>query len=80
MDPLEFAGAKSEVKGRLDKLRREMDGYLAGEHGIKEGDKSRLRQWRVSHQPFHWFVEFCAITHKGGFDAAIGDRPYVEIR
>jgi len=34
----------------------------------------------MKHQPFHWFVEFYGIMHAGGFDAIIGNPPYVEFR
>src|SRR5207249_3256550 len=35
--------------------------------------------WRVTHQPFHWLVEFYGILHSGGFDAIVGTPPYVEV-
>ena len=34
--------------------------------------------WQTSHQPFHWFVEFYGIMHKGGFDVVIGNPPWRE--
>lgn len=37
-------------------------------------------QWRHSHQPFHWFVEFYGILAKGGFDVIVGNPPYLELR
>lgn len=77
--PAAFAEAKSDLQGRLDKLRRELDGYLAGEYGVKSGDKAKFTTWRASHQPFHWFVEFHGIMARGGFDAIIGNPPYVEL-
>src|SRR5258708_24113962 len=40
--------------------------------------KQKYVQWRLSHQPFHWFVEFYGIMKKGGFDVIIGNPPYVE--
>ncbi len=79
MDPAEFSEAKSELSARLDKMRQELDGYLAGEYGVRQQDKNGLQRWQRSHQPFHWFVEFYAIMARGGFDAIIGNPPYVEI-
>lgn len=35
-------------------------------------------QWRHSHQPFHWFVEFYGILAKGGFDVIVGNPPWKE--
>ena len=78
MDAVAFAGAKSELRERLDGLRYELDRYLAGEYGITTDDKEAYEQWRDSHQPFHWFIEFHGIMHDGGFDVIIGNPPYVE--
>ena len=33
--------------------------------------------WLVSHQPFHWFIEFPEVFEVGGFDVVIGNPPYV---
>ena len=71
-----FIEAKAELRRRLDDLRDELDGYLAGEYGVKS--KADFRRWRASHQPFHWFVEFYGVMHRGGFDVIIGNPPYVE--
>ena len=78
MDAGKFAGAKSDLRKRLDGLRNELDEYLAGEYGVKTDDEAAYQQWRDSHQPFHWFVEFYGIMHRGGFDVIIGNPPYVE--
>ena len=75
----EFAAAKLELRKRLDDLREELDLYLAGDYGVKTEDKGKYAQWRASHQPFHWFVEFYGIMHSGGFDVIIGNPPYVEL-
>src|SRR5216684_3736993 len=63
----------------------ELDSYLAGEYGIDQNnipDKAvyakKYEQWQLSHQPFHWFVEFYGIIKNGGFDVIIGNPPYVE--
>ena len=74
------AQAKSALRGCLDELRLELDGYLAGEYSVDTGDQVRYNQWRESHQPFHWFVEFYGIIQSGGFDVVIGNPPYLEAR
>ena len=78
MDAGAFAGAKSDLRKRLDDLRNELDEYLSGEYGVKTDDEAAYQQWRDSHRPFHWFVEFYGIMHRGGFDVIIGNPPYVE--
>ena len=77
MDAGKFADAKAELRGRLDDLRDELDQYLAGDYSVKIGDEQVYRQWRDSHQPFHWFVGFYGIMDAGGFDVIVGNPPYV---
>ena len=78
MDSGDFAPAKVELKERLDELRGELDSYLATEYGVKPDDETAYQKWRTSHQPFHWFVEFYDVMHRGGFDVIVGNPPYVE--
>ncbi len=80
MDASKHAEGKSELQKRLTALRAELDRYLAKEYGVREGDEEAYAQWRISHQPFHWFVEFYGIMHDGGFDVIIGNPPYVEYK
>jgi len=80
MDAGAFAGAKSDLRKRLDDLRNELDEYLSGDYGVKTDDTAAYQQWRDSHQPFHWFVEFYGIMHRGGFDVVIGNPPYVNCK
>ena len=79
MAAADFAAAKLDLRERLDALRAELDRYLASEYGVKEGDEAAYCEWRASHQPFHWFVEFYGIMHRGGFDVIVGNPPYVEL-
>ena len=81
MDAADFASAKLELRERLAALRTELDRYLAtDEYGVREDDERAYGQWRASHQPFHWFVEFYGIMHSGGFDVIVGNPPYVEYK
>jgi hypothetical protein len=54
------------------------DRHLAQEYGCEAGGD--FEPWRRSHRPFHWFVEFPDILHRGGFDVVLGNPPYVEYR
>ncbi len=76
---------KAALRSSLKKLNDELDRYLAQEYGIdpnsipdKVSYEDRFQQWRASHQPFHWFVEFYGIMDRGGFDVIIGNPPYIE--
>jgi hypothetical protein len=74
-----LATAKTELRKQLSILHTELDHYLSGEYGIKASDKKGFDSWRRSHRPFHWYVEFYKIMKNGGFDAIIGNPPYVEV-
>ncbi len=78
MDASGFAKAKAILNARLGSLRGELDAYLAGSYGIGRADKEKIESWHNSHKPFHWFAEFYGIIANGGFDAIIGNPPYVE--
>ncbi|MBW2116244.1 MAG: SAM-dependent methyltransferase, partial [Deltaproteobacteria bacterium] len=76
---------KQALINRLKELEDDLDRYLAFEYGINQRNISdvkeyekRFVQWRESHQPFHWFIEFYGIMKEGGFDVIIGNPPYVE--
>jgi Eco57I restriction-modification methylase len=73
-----LSNTKEMLKRSLSELNDELNRYLGREYGIKISDLEQLEKWRISHQPFHWFVEFYDIIHRGGFDVIIGNPPYVE--
>ena len=73
-----FARAKSDLRERLDDLRNEFNEYLAGNYGVETADEGAYRQWRHSHRPFHWFIEFYGVMNGGGFDVIIGNPPYLK--
>ena len=75
----DLAWSKSSVKEHLAVLREELDRFLAEEYEQGLSKKSAAYgKWKLSHQPFHWFVEFYGIINAGGFDVIIGNPPYVE--
>jgi len=81
MDANVFTKAKEDLRNRLVELEHQLNGYLAGIYGVKEGTKKARENyldWLKSHQPFHWFIEFYNIITSGGFDVIIGNPPYVE--
>ncbi|MGA2329035.1 MAG: DNA methyltransferase [Bryobacteraceae bacterium] len=66
---------KQALRRRLAELEEELNWHLAGEYGAK---KAGYQGWLATHQPFHWFIDFHAIMSSGGFDAIIGNPPYLE--
>lgn len=77
--PTDLATAKAEVKARQAELAAELDAYIGEEYGVKKGDK-HLAAFKATHQPFHWLAAFYGIMKAGGFDAIIGNPPYVEYK
>ena len=76
----DLAQDKQRLQSKLDALRGQLDALLAKEYGVDADKPAPYQQWRNSHQPFHWFVEFHGIMSNGGFDAVIGNPPYVNAR
>jgi len=70
---------KKELRRRLDVLSNRLDNMLSAEHGIDTSDPIQVERWKKTHCPFHWFIEFHGIIRAGGFDAVIGNPPYVEL-
>ncbi len=77
-DEKAVAKAKENLRGWLDQLRNQLDRHLASEYDVEARNAVTYEAWRMSHQPFHWFVEFYGIMRNGGFAVAIGNPPYVE--
>ncbi|MDE0470700.1 MAG: hypothetical protein OXH57_02070 [Ekhidna sp.] len=77
-----FREAKVELNRRLKELNHKLNVYLATNYGIDAQTKPQaFEKWLESHQPFHWFAEFYhIIAAEGGFDAIIGNPPYVELK
>lgn len=69
---------KQALQHKLKALEDELNEYLAGEYGINPSKKTDYQHWLDSHKPFHWFIAFYGILKDGGFDAIIGNPPYVE--
>jgi hypothetical protein len=78
-DPRALSDAKQGLRQRLTDLRNELDSYLARECGVSDIKSKAFKKWCEDNQPFHWFVEFYGIMHTGGFDAILGNPPYIEI-
>lgn len=78
--PASLAAAKAGLKAKLASLDDELNRLLARQYGVKVEDDKAYRRWLASHKPFHWFVEFYGVLARGGFDAIVGNPPYVEYR
>ncbi len=63
--------ATSNARNEFDRMFFESDGVYASQD---------FDDWRKSHNPFHWFIEFPEAMAAGGFDAVIGNPPYIARR
>jgi len=76
--------AKIALKDRLAVIKPKLDRYLAQDYGVDVGDDlaatAKFLNWRASHKPFHWLIEFYSIINGGGFDVVVGNPPYLETR
>ncbi len=76
--------AKDELTRRLRDLSTTLDEYLAFQYGVDaQKNKQGFQQWKISHQPFHWWSEFYEVLYDEedkfkGFDVVIGNPPYIQ--
>lgn len=68
---------KQALRNRLKELDDKLNLHLARESGVRVADATQYTKWLLSHQPFHWFIEFHGIMENGGFDVIVGNPPYV---
>jgi hypothetical protein len=47
-------------------------------HSPYTAPNADYEDWRHTHHPFHWFVEFPEVMLAGGFDVVLGNPPYVK--
>lgn len=71
---------KKELAKALEALDETLNIHLAREYGVNTTKSADYERWKLSHQPFHWYVDFYPLMASGGFDVVIGNPPFVEIR
>jgi hypothetical protein len=72
-------GLKKELRESLELLRAALDAETARAQGISPAGPA-YEAWRTAYQPFHWFLEFHETLNAGGFDAVVGNPPYIELK
>ena len=70
---------KQALVDTLAELEEMLNYHLAREYGVNTTKTADYEKWRLSHQPFHWYVDFHPLMQGGGFDVVIGNPPYVEL-
>lgn len=69
---------KQALVDTLAELEEMLNYHLAREYGVNTTKTADYEKWKVSHRPFHWYVDFFPLIAEGGFDAIVGNPPYVE--
>lgn len=69
---------KKALADTLSELEEMLNYHLAREYGVNTTKIKDFQVWKASHQPFHWYVDFYPLMSGGGFDAVVGNPPYVE--
>ncbi|MEO8118311.1 MAG: hypothetical protein ABI606_03180 [Rhodoferax sp.] len=69
---------KQSLVDTLAELEGMLNYHLAREYGVNTTKTKDFVAWKKSHQPFHWYVDFYPLMAGGGFDAIVGNPPYVE--
>ncbi len=72
-NPERVAHLKSALNQHLTKNRGELDSFLYK----TQTEQTDFNEWKESHRPFHWFIEFPQVHQAGGFDVVIGNPPYI---
>ncbi|MGB4116915.1 MAG: Eco57I restriction-modification methylase domain-containing protein [Polaromonas sp.] len=68
---------KQALVDTLAELEEMLNYHLAREYGVNTTKTADYEKWKLSHQPFHWYVDFYPLMASGGFDAIIGNPPYI---
>lgn len=73
---------KDSIRRRLKEINQRLNWYLARDYGLKSEsmEDTRFKSWIDHHRPFNWITEFYEIVSNGGFDAIIGNPPYLEFK
>ena len=69
---------KQILELKLSELEELLNRYLAKDYGVNPLDTLSYASWKESHRPLHWFLTFHGIVNFGGFQAVIGNPPYLE--
>ena len=69
---------KQALMDTLHELEETLNCHLAREYGVNTTVVNEYEVWKTKHQPFHWYVDFYPLMAGGGFDAVIGNPPFVE--
>lgn len=74
----ELRSLKEELASRLSHVAGESNRWVAQQYGVNPDNEKSFVQWCAAYEPFNWFTEFMGVMSNGGFDAVIGNPPFLE--
>ncbi len=74
-DPQVLKPLKDVLNSNGKRLRFDANAMFGNQRGLRGLE---LDSYLFEKKPFHWFVEFPQIIARGGFDAVVGNPPYVK--
>ena len=69
---------KQALTATLAELEETLNHHLARDYGVDPEKPKKYAEWKAAHQPFHWYVNFYPLMAAGGFDAIVGNPPWME--
>jgi hypothetical protein len=72
-----FLATPTDAHGQPVLDADELNRALAHEYAIDHRDGTAYGRWLATHQPLHWCAAFNEVMAHGGFDAVIGNPPYL---
>jgi len=70
---------KQALTETLAELEETLNRHLARDFSVDPDKSKKYAEWKSTHQPFHWYVDFHPLMAAGGFDVVIGNPPYVQL-
>ena len=68
---------KQALSIQLAELENMLNFHLYRSYGKDPAKTDKFMAWKAAQKPFHWYVDFFPLMEAGGFDAVIGNPPYV---
>ena len=74
------AADKLALTDKLHDLEETLNYHLAKEYLVDPTKTKKYEDWKGSHKPFHWYIDFYPLMAAGGFDVVLGNPPYKDLK
>ena len=69
---------KQALAAQLEELEEMLNFHLCRAYGKDPTRAKQYNAWKLTHKPFHWYVDFHTLMVQGGFDVIVGNPPWME--